>query len=209
MVIRAGRARVGSRNEESRRSMGCDTRIEPQAAAPSATDDVALRETFIGAMRRTVSGVCVVTTDGVAGRFALTVSAVTPVSADPPILLVCINRRSPAYGAIRANGRFCANVLASDQSPIAETFAGRPRDGLPFDFACAEWRPGALDLPALVGASARFACEVAEEADGATHAVLFGRVCSAEAGDAEPLAYAHRAYARTVPIAPVNPQETR
>ncbi|MGE0717654.1 MAG: flavin reductase family protein [Alphaproteobacteria bacterium] len=169
----------------------------------------ALRETFIGAMRRTVSGVCVVTTDGTGGRFALTVSAVAPVTADPPTLLVCINRRSPAYGAIRANGRFCANVLAADQSPIAETFAGRPRAGAPFDFACAEWLAGPLDLPALVGATASFACEVVEEADGATHAVLFGRVHAAAAGDAEPLAYSSRAYARPVPLAPCRPEESR
>lgn len=158
------------------------------------------RDSFVRAMRRTVSGVCVVATDGPAGRFAMTVSAMASVSADPPILLVCLNRRSPAYAAISANGRFSANVLAEDQAAVAETFAGRPRSGPPFDFGCADWRPGRHGLPALVGASARFDCEVIEEADGSSHAVLMGRVLEAVEGSAAPLAYARRAYARAVPI---------
>ena len=53
------------------------------------------RETFIAAMGQAATGVTVVTTDGRAGRLGVTVSAMTSVSADPPLLLICVNRRSP------------------------------------------------------------------------------------------------------------------
>src|SRR5690242_19206043 len=100
------------------------------------------RAQFIEAMGRTVTSVTVVTTIGPGGRCGLTVSAVASVSADPPMLMVCINRRSPAAAAIRRNGVFCVNLLAAHQAPLSDTFAGRPRAGEPFDFAAAEWQAG-------------------------------------------------------------------
>src|SRR4051812_9405794 len=53
------------------------------------------RAHFIDAMSRGVTGVTVVTTSGELGDFGQTVSAMCSVSADPPLLLVCINRKSP------------------------------------------------------------------------------------------------------------------
>ena len=59
---------------------------------------------FVAAMRANVTAVNLVTTDGAAGRFGLTVSAVSSVSAEPPLILACLNRRSPAVSAIGRNG---------------------------------------------------------------------------------------------------------
>ena len=50
---------------------------------------------FVEGMRGAVTGVNIVTTDGAAGRFGVTVSAFSSVSAEPPMVLVCINQRSP------------------------------------------------------------------------------------------------------------------
>ena len=61
-------------------------------------------EDFVAAMGLAATGVSVVTTDGPAGRFGLTVSAVSSVSAEPPLVLVCINRKSPAMAAVEAPG---------------------------------------------------------------------------------------------------------
>src|ERR1700752_3118648 len=92
------------------------------------------RDAFIEAMRRAATGVTLVTTDGPAGRFGVTVSAFASVSADPPMLLACINRKSPAAAAIAANGGFCVNVLSAEQSPLADVFAGRPERFRPLRF---------------------------------------------------------------------------
>lgn len=81
-------------------------------------------EDFVAAMGLAATGVSVVTTDGPAGRFGLTVSAVSSVSAEPPLVLVCINRKSPAMAAVEANGVFAVNLLSAAHRAYAETFSG-------------------------------------------------------------------------------------
>ena len=92
--------------------------ISPLSGWRSVVDKIA-RESFIAAMRNAATGVNVVTTDGAAGRFGITVSAFASVSAEPLTVLVCINRDSPARDAILANGRFCVNVLSAGQTDVA------------------------------------------------------------------------------------------
>src|SRR5689334_3221057 len=106
--------------------------LEPMVAA----DDwqIADREAFVTAMAGAVTGVTVITTDGPAGRFGLTVSATASVSAEPPMILACVNRRSPAAAAIEANQAFCLNLLSDVQFPLADVFAGRSKDRPPYSF---------------------------------------------------------------------------
>ena len=82
---------------------------------------------FIAAMGAAATGVSVVTTEGLAGRFGLTVSAISSVSAEPPMLLACVNRKSPAVAAMDRNGRFAVNVLGFNNKDVAEVFAGGNR----------------------------------------------------------------------------------
>ena len=148
---------------------------------------------FVVAMRAAVTGVNVVTTDGVGGRLGRTVSALASVSAEPEILLVCIARRSPLAGAIRMNGVFGVSVLAAHQAALAESFAGRttPR----YDFGTGRWNPAATGVPLLAGAAARFDCVVASMVEAGSHTVVIGDVLAAETGTAPPLAYTGGDYA--------------
>lgn len=164
----------------------------PLAAAP--------RDDFISAMGSAVTGVTVVSTAGESGRFAVTVSAMSSVSADPPLLLVCINRRSPTCAAIRANGAFCVNVLAADQRRVAETFAGRPGDGRPYDFDCARWHALATGVPALEGAVANFDCALSEGYPAGSHMIFIGRVEACRRRDGTPLLYTRRRYGQPTPL---------
>ena len=91
---------------------------------------------FLTAMSGAVTQVSVVTTNGTAGRFGVTVSAFTSVSADPPLVLVCINRRSPVVKAIEENGCFCVNLLDDRQSTVADCFSGRSDPLTAYDFSC-------------------------------------------------------------------------
>ena len=52
-----------------------------------------LRNEFISCMRNLVSSVTVVTTDGKTGRHGATVSSFASVTADPPILSICLNQK--------------------------------------------------------------------------------------------------------------------
>src|SRR3979490_2549211 len=87
----------------------------------------ALRQQFLHGMSHAACTVNVVTTDGVAGRHGVTVSAMVSVSADTPqpTLLVCIHGRSAVAAAVLENGVFCVNVLRDDQAHISDNFAGR------------------------------------------------------------------------------------
>src|SRR5829696_7592538 len=95
-------------------------------------DGETARATFVNAMGAAVTGVTIVTTNGPGGRLGRTISAMASVSADPPMLLVCVNRRSPLERAIRANGVFGVSVLAEHQADVSDAFAGRSRSATPF-----------------------------------------------------------------------------
>ena len=116
------------------------------------TPDAALRQAFLDGMSHTASTVNVVTTDGVAGRVGVTVSAMSSVSADTPkpSLLVCVHHMSPSAQAIVDNGVFCVNVLRDDQSYISDTFAGRLKTETGDKFACAEWATQVTGAPRVV-----------------------------------------------------------
>lgn len=160
----------------------------------------AVRDEFVAGMRNAATGVTVVTTDGPAGRYAQTVSAMCSVSADPPTLVVCVNRRSPALAALAANGVFSVNVLAADQVHVSDTFAGRPSHGEPYDFGCASWTTLSTGAPVLVGAAAAFDCRLVDAVDSGTHRLVLGAVEKASQRSADPLIYLAREYRRCLPV---------
>ncbi|BBE70907.1 flavin reductase family protein [Oharaeibacter diazotrophicus] len=162
-----------------------------------------LRRDFLQAMSLAACTVAVVTTDGPAGRFGVTVSAMSSVSADgpAPTLLVCVHHLSPAAAAILANGAFCVNVLRDDQSAVSDAFAGRGPVPGGDKFAAAAWTPGAVGAPRIAGALAWFDCRLAAGERVGTHHVLFGAVAAiGTAGPGAPLLYANRGYGTPVPL---------
>lgn len=158
-------------------------------------------KSFTNAMRRAVSGVSIVTTDGEHGRFGLTVSSMTSVSADPPMLLVCVHRNSVAHDAIAANGRFAINVLAAYQQHIAAAFAGSSKLGLPYDFDNGDWSATAAGLPRLLNPAAIFECELESSIEAGSHSIFLGRVVGAQGRNIAPLVYSNREYGVPMPLA--------
>jgi flavin reductase len=158
-----------------------------------------LSKQFITAMGQVATGVTVVSTDGAGGRFAQTVSAMCSVSADPPLVLICLHGRSPANEAIVTNGVFCVNVLATQHDHVADTFAGRPWPGKePWDFTCGHWASARSGAPRIHDAIASFDCSVHDVVDAGTHKVYIGRVSHIEAMDGTPLIYSDRLYHRLI-----------
>lgn len=183
---------------ESNQDARTPFRLQPPSGCASAQQDVnrdaAPRATFLDAMSHAVSGVHIVTTDGPGGRLGLTVSAMVSLSADPPMLLVCINRRSPICNAILANRRFAVNVLSDRQRHVADTFSGRPQAGEPYRFTTIDWGRRTGQSPRLHGAIAHFSCELESALDFGSHTVFVGRTHSAKGNGGTPLLYSQRAY---------------
>ena len=157
------------------------------------------RAPFVDAMRHAATGVTLVTTDGAAGRFGLTVSAMASVSADPPMVLVCVNNTSPAAAAIRENRAFCVSVLGAHQTPVSDVFAGR--DKRADRFAGFEWSALETGAPALDGAPAIFDCRLVEHSQFGSHTVFVGLVVAVGGEGGTPLVYQDRAYCRPAPVA--------
>ena len=155
---------------------------------------------FIEAMGGASTQVTVVSTNGAAGRFGVTVSAFASVSAEPPLVLVCVNRNSPTVDAIRENGCFCVNVLATEQSTVSDCFAGRPATGAPYDFNCADWSLGQTGSPMLHGATSNFDCFIESSHNAGTHCIFVGRVVQTATTQAPPLAFSRRTYQALSPI---------
>jgi flavin reductase (DIM6/NTAB) family NADH-FMN oxidoreductase RutF len=169
------------------------------AALALAPAPAAAAADFVTAMAAAVTTVSIVTTDGPGGRAGRTVSATASVSAEPPLLLACVNRRSPLVGQIRRNGVFAVNTLGAHQQALADTFAGGRHTGEPHDFSAARWETAITGSPLLGGAAARFDCVVETTVEAGSHTIFIGRVLRAEVGEAPALAYTRRSYAVAKP----------
>ena len=156
------------------------------------------RSRFLQGMSRAASPVCIVTTDGSAGRAGLTVSAMCSVTADDPALLVCINRASRAGDTIARNGRFCVNVLRDDQAHLSDAFAGRVADDR---FALASWDRLVTGAPVLEGHLVAFDCRLVKEDAWGSHRLFIGAVAETSLGDGDALLHVDRHYARPADLA--------
>ncbi len=159
------------------------------------------REQFLAAMGLATRAVTVVTTDGVSGRYGQTVSAMCSVSADPPTVLVCVNRSSPLSAAIMTNECFAVNLLAATQVTVSDTFAGKAAPGIaPYDFSCATWSTRVTGSPILRGAIATVDCRLSQVVGVATHSVFIGAVTASCSWPSDSLAYRARTYGRHSPL---------
>ena len=164
-----------------------------------------LRMKFLEGMSRAATFVAVVTTDGEAGRFGVTISSLTSVSADGdhPSLLACLHHKSPAAAAILRNRAFCANLLNEDQHQVSDLFAGRMTAGEhAARFDRTPWARGELGQPVLEGATASFECQLATSVLWETHHIIIGRVTAVRLSESPAaLLYGQRAYRRAVRLA--------
>lgn len=175
---------------------------ETHTAASASGDGGDTAARFKDAMSRAATGVSIVTTAGPAGRCGLTVSAVASVSADPPQILVCINRRSPMAAALAENGVFAISLLAAGHRRLADIFAGRPCGHPPYDFGAADWSSLETGAPVLADAVAAFDCRLLTRVDTGTHRVCIASVIATRCSDAPPLVYVRRGYGVATPLEP-------
>lgn len=166
-------------------------------------DQSELRRLFLEGMSRMAAAVTVVTTDGEAGRFGVTVSSMTSVSADTqrPSLLISVHHMSPACDAIRKNGRFCANLLSGNQTRLSDLFSGRLKPESGDRFATTAWHSGTTGAPIIDGAIVAFDCVLRTALFWGTHCIFIGEAEHIEVSEQRsPLVYANRGYRRAVPI---------
>ncbi len=150
---------------------------------------------FRTAMRHLAGAVAVITAGTGEVRTGFTATSVSSFSMDPPTLIVCLNRASSSWPVVQQQGGFCVNLLAHDQSHIADRFAGRGGVKGSGRYEGAAWQQQPSGALGLAGALVTIDCTLDEAIERHTHAILLGRVNAVTARDeAEPLLYWHGAY---------------
>ncbi|MGB7373000.1 flavin reductase family protein [Pontixanthobacter sp.] len=153
------------------------------------------------AMRRLPGPVSIVTTHDVAARepAGMAASAVVPVSMEPPSMMVAVNRQSRCHSAIEGQGRFCINLLGTDQTALVDPFSNPAKRSE--RFSVADWNY-ADEIPFLPSAIANLFCEVHATLIHGTHELFVGNVYDVKlrlavgAEEADPLGWMEGGFAR-------------
>jgi flavin reductase (DIM6/NTAB) family NADH-FMN oxidoreductase RutF len=142
------------------------------------------------------TGVTIVTSVGAGGEpVGTTASAVSSLSLEPPLVLVCLDRSSQTLSAIRGHRAFAVNVLAADQHEISTNFARRGRAAT---WESVSHRHGSTGSPRLDGVLAVLDCAVERVVAAGDHDVVIGRVHEITTSDEDlaPLLHYRGAYSR-------------
>lgn len=119
------------------------------------------------------TGVCVVTATGPEGEgLGMVVGSFTSVSLDPPLVAFFPAKSSTSWPSIASAGKFCVNVLTSEQQALCRQFSARGGD----KFAGVAHRASANGSPILDGVLAWIDCSLDAVHDAGDHHIVVGRV---------------------------------
>lgn len=156
---------------------------------------------FKQAMSQFASGVTIVTMRADGRCHGLTVSAFTSVSAEPPLVLVCVSKQQRSHAALCVAGAFAVNILSSDQLALGGRFAQAPAEERFAGLDCFTATTGA---PILRGNLAWLDCRLHQAVDSGDHSIFIGEALAVDIAesDAQPLVYFNRGWRRLHPSHP-------
>jgi flavin reductase (DIM6/NTAB) family NADH-FMN oxidoreductase RutF len=138
------------------------------------------------------TGVAIVTCYGDDGPSGLTTNAITSVSLEPQLLLVCFDNASRTLPAVRESRRFAVNMLRAGQEDLAQVFASKRVAREKFE---AVTHVEAHGVPVLDGALAWLACDLTALHPAGDHTIGIGEITHMDADpDGEPLVWFRGAY---------------
>ncbi|MFV2029475.1 4-hydroxyphenylacetate 3-monooxygenase, reductase component [Neisseria sp. S1] len=143
------------------------------------------KQAFRSAMASCAAGVHVITTDGSAGRYGITMTAVSSVTDEPPTIMLCINRNAAITPILIQNRKLCINVLSSSQQDVAEHFAGITKLSPEERFEYHIWHRGSSGQLEVEGALAHLHGCVVDKHDIGTHSVFFVEIDEIKVHDTE------------------------
>lgn len=119
------------------------------------------------------TGVCVVTATLPDGRRAgMVVGSFTSVSLSPPLVGFFPNIASSSWPQIESAGKFCVNILASDQKDLCQRFSAKGED----KFAGLSHRVSANGSPVLDDVVAWIDCTLDTVHEAGDHYIVLGHV---------------------------------
>jgi flavin reductase (DIM6/NTAB) family NADH-FMN oxidoreductase RutF len=138
------------------------------------------------------TGVAIVTASGPHGPAGMTTNAVTSLSLDPLLLLVCFDNDSRTLPVVREAERFAVNVLRAGQEDLARVFASKRVADDKFRAVTHTVDHG---VPVIDGALAWLACDLVELHPGGDHTIGVGAVTQLDVPqEAPPLVWFRGSY---------------
>ncbi len=150
--------------------------------SPEANKDL-YRKTW----SRFPTGVSVITFYEADGKtvHGLTANAVSSVSLDPMLVLVCVDHKARSFPLMSKSERFVMNFLTEAQSEPLRYFARNDTTGAPpFKF-----RKSARGYPILEGSYAFMDCIVYAKHLAGDHTLFLGKVDEIDVTDAKPVVW--------------------
>jgi flavin reductase (DIM6/NTAB) family NADH-FMN oxidoreductase RutF len=136
------------------------------------------------------TGMTVVTTDSDDGPAGFLGLSAAHVSADPPTMLVSVDRKTSALAGIVSRRHFAVNFLPGDAAAVAEAFAGKAGLSGAARFTPGRWRVLTTGAPVLQDALGAFDCTVDEILQRGDIAIVIGKVVAvASRTDGDPLVF--------------------
>jgi flavin reductase (DIM6/NTAB) family NADH-FMN oxidoreductase RutF len=111
--------------------------------------------------------------DGPAGFLGLSASH---ISADPPLMLASIDRRTSALQTVLAARHFAVNFLPSDASEIADLFGGKGTLKGADRFNIGQWQTLTTGAPVLATALGAMDCILEDTIERGGICIVIGRV---------------------------------
>lgn len=142
---------------------------QPSNTSQSSVDSTTFRE----AMARFPSGVTIVTTHDESGHpRGFTASSFCSVSAEPPLVLVCLAKSANSYPLFAHNDRFAISILQADHVDLARRFASKNVD----KFASGGFVRTPRGATVLEDALAVVECSVNRRYEAGDHMIMVGEV---------------------------------
>lgn len=124
-------------------------------------------------MRHLASAVSIITTQMDGKPAGMTATAVCSLTAEPPMLLICINKAATTHTPIHTTGRFAVNCLSRNDLGVAQHFCVGT---MLSRFQIGAWRVLPSGGIVLDSALVTFDCRLQKHVEVATHTIFIGEV---------------------------------
>lgn len=125
------------------------------------------------AMRRMTSTISLITTQHDGRPYGMAATAVQSVCADPPTILICVNRSASISQPLTERGRFAVNLLSTTHKDLVSVFSGKVKSEERFIYGTWDMLEG---MPVLADAQAVMVCDQVASLTVGSHEILVGEV---------------------------------
>jgi flavin reductase (DIM6/NTAB) family NADH-FMN oxidoreductase RutF len=151
-------------------------------------------KTFWRALGQRAIGSTIVTARSAEGPAGLLGLSASHISADPPLMLASIDKRTSALQTVLAARHFAVNFLPRDASEIADVFGGKGELKGADRFKIGQWQTLVTGAPVLANALGAMDCTLEDTIERGGICIVIGRVVDVLLGGGDPLIHFRGGY---------------